>query len=140
MSLTETMKDHMDAVRDVTGVSGLLSMAMATDALKNFNGIKHVNHMIALNGFRNNGIYEGTGSDISNKPGIVANDDEVIVINLTPSDSYTVQFFFANNLAWIRFYLHEAWTVWNKLGGVINPVLSAFKRVVTPLMGGVAWE
>lgn len=27
----------------------------------------------------------------------------------------------------------------NKLGGVINPVLSAFRRVVAPLMGGVAY-
>ena len=33
MSLSETMKAHMEAVRGVTGVNGLLSMAMATSAL-----------------------------------------------------------------------------------------------------------
>lgn len=117
MTLNETMKNHMDAVRGVTGVSGLLSMTAATNVLKIFNGIKHIGNMIALNDFRNNGIYEGTGGAISNKAGTVANDDQVIVINLTPNDSYTVQFFFANDFAWLRFYLHEAWTTWNKLGG-----------------------
>lgn len=32
------MKNHMDAVRGVTGVSGLLSMAMATEALNGAQG------------------------------------------------------------------------------------------------------
>lgn len=116
-TLSKTMKNHMDAVRGVTGVSGLLSMAMATDALKGFNGIKHIGYMIALNGFRNTGIYEGIGSRISNKAGVVGNDDQVVIINLTPNDSYTVQLFFANDFAWMRFYLNSAWTNWIKLGG-----------------------
>lgn len=130
MNASETMKNHMDAVRGVTGVNGLLSMAMATDALKGFNGIKHIGYMIALNGFRNTGIYEGIGGRISNKAGLVGNDDQVVIINLTPNDSYTVQLFFANDFAWMRFYLNSAWTAWIKLGGVINPVLSAFRRLL----------
>lgn len=40
MSVSETMKNHMDAVRGVTGVSGLLSMAIATDALNNLERVK----------------------------------------------------------------------------------------------------
>lgn len=40
MSVSETMKNHMDAVRGVTGASGLLSMAMATDALNNLERVK----------------------------------------------------------------------------------------------------
>lgn len=117
MSIDKTMKDHMDAVRGVTGVSGLLNMAMATDALKNFNGIKHITHQIVINQLRSNGIYEGVGNKMTNKPGGIADNDEVVIINLTPTDSYTVQFLFVNNLVWLRFYLHEAWTAWSKIGG-----------------------
>lgn len=139
MSVDKTMKDHMDAVRGVTGAVGLLSMAAATDALKSFNGIKHITQQISLNGFRSNGIYEGIGNKMSNKPGGIADNDEVVIINLTPTDSYTVQFLFVNALVWLRFYLHEAWTAWSKIGGVLNPVLSAIKHMVAPLMGGVAY-
>lgn len=117
MSVDKTMKDHMDAVRGVTGAGGLLSMAAATDALKNFNGIKHITQRILLNEFRSNGIYEEVGNRMSNKPGGIADNDEIVIINLTPTDSYTVQFLFVNDLVWLRFYLHEAWTAWSKIGG-----------------------
>lgn len=46
MSIDKTMKDHMDAVRKITGVSGLLSLASATDDL---NSQEHMD-IIIING------------------------------------------------------------------------------------------
>lgn len=43
MSLSEEMKSHMDAVRKVTGVSGLLDLASSTDSLNNINLFKFKN-------------------------------------------------------------------------------------------------
>lgn len=40
MTLNSEMKDHMDAVRKITGVSGLLSLASSTDVLKQLSGIR----------------------------------------------------------------------------------------------------
>lgn len=40
MSLNSEMKAHMDAVRKVTGVSGLLNLASSTDSLNNINLFK----------------------------------------------------------------------------------------------------
>ena len=40
MSVSEEMKSHMDAVRKVTGVSGLLDLASSTDSLNDLNLFK----------------------------------------------------------------------------------------------------
>ena len=40
MSLNSEMKAHMDAVRKVTGVSGLLNLASSTDSLNDLNLFK----------------------------------------------------------------------------------------------------
>ena len=133
MTISETMKDHMNAVRDVTGVSGLLNMAMATDALKNFNGFKQIKEAINANGFVDNGVYFSTGVYVSGKPGLVDNDDDIILINLTPDDTYTVQVFLTKDNYYVRSLIKNKWSSWNKLGGVTKLPLFAF------LKGGVRY-
>lgn len=142
MSLNSEMKDHMDAIRKVTGVSGLLDLASSTDALNSYNGIVKLTNKVALNSFTKMGIYYGIGSQVSNKAGIVADNDELMFINLASTDSYAVQLFFENNLVWIRFYLHSAWTTWYKLGGGSNCFPKIFKQFkallsLTVCKGGV---
>lgn len=152
MSIDKTMKDHMDAVRGVTGVSGLLNVAMATDVLKEQPPI--LDHGIITNGDANsliaNGYYAlqpNTENAIKNVP----NEDGrwYTLVTIAPAIDKTDQKFitqicFKDNTnpdIHFRMYLGNVgeWTAWTKLGGVINPVLSAFKRAVAPLMGGVAY-
>lgn len=59
MSLNSEMKDHMDAVRKVTGVSGLLNLASSTDILNSFSAFTStdVAQDVDLNSFFNPGVY-----------------------------------------------------------------------------------
>ena len=54
VDLSETMKAHMEAVRGVTGVNGLLSMAMATSALNNLERFE----------IKTNEVYRGSLNNI----------------------------------------------------------------------------
>lgn len=144
MSLNDLMKNHMDAVRDVTGASGLLSMAMATDALKNFNAFegKALPYDTDFNELDKPGVYSAWLKVMKNSP-MDKSDQGSMVIVISVDDwiaqllitFYSGFYYRADNVNQIK----SGEIPWIKLGGVINPVLSAFKRVVAPLMGGVAY-
>lgn len=111
------MKDHMNAVRGVTGASGLLSMAMATDVLNKFAGFKQIERNITMDDFKDNGSYVSTGEYVSGKPGQIMNDDQIILINMTPNNAYTVQIFLASDNYYIRSSVKDQWSSWKRLGG-----------------------
>lgn len=128
------MKDHMNAVRGVTGASGLLSMAMATDVLNKFAGFKQIERNITMDDFKDNGSYVSTGEYVSGKPGQIMNDDQIILINMAPNNAYTVQIFLASDNYYIRSSVKNQWSSWKRLGGVIKTILTA----VLPVRGCAA--
>lgn len=144
MSLNDVMKNHMDAVRDVTGASGLLSMAMATDALKNFNVFegKDLPFNTDFNELDKPGVYSAWLKVMENSP--IDHPDQGSMVLVISADDWMAQLLitFDSGFYYRADKVNEikaGKTPWTKLGGVINPVLLAFKRVVAPLMGGVAY-
>lgn len=146
MSLNETMNDHMDAVRSVTGANGLLSIAAATDALNQTGTF--VDHGIVSSGSANDftqpGIYSiqnNTGDLPDNAWGLLT------VLGSKKDKGHYIQQIFVNSTQGSVYSrlgvradtINITWRGWIKLGGVINLAISSFKRVVTPLMGGVAY-
>lgn len=160
MSLNDVMKNHMDAVRDVTGASGLLSMAMATDALNDAesgllrNKYIVIGDKLSADDIVDQGNYATGGVDMtaSKNAGIPGKQENGYGTLIVLKNSYYVMQFWldtqfgSSNVVpfsiWYRaknWHDNLNWSPWNKLGGIINPVLSAFKRVAAPLMGGVAY-
>ena len=144
MSLNDVMKNHMDAVRDVTGASGLLSMAMATDALKNFNAFegKALPYDTDFNELDKPGVYSAWLKPMKNTPLNGADQGSIVLVFKQEINVLQIIFSFysglyyrVDNMAQIK----AGKSAWKKVGGVINPVLSVFKRVVAPLIGGVAY-
>lgn len=144
----------MDAVRGVTGVSGRLSMAMATSALNASKGGLLPVHDVNF----------GENDDINN----YTEQGQYLIRNIVSSDlkerhdpctsnGWGSLFVFKNNL-----YINQVmidnnqnpaviyhrsrnwadnrdWTSWNKLGGVIKSLLCAVRQHFSPFpIGGVA--
>lgn len=144
MSVDETMKDHMDAVRGVTGVSKPLSMAMATNALNDIDlfRFKAVGGTFPMDGEAGNipieaPVIEGyTFAFWLNAASIGSVADSYVD---TPNESKANIWARAAKGSYFQAVAVYVKSAFMKLGGVINPVLSVFKRVVAPLMGGVAY-
>lgn len=86
MSLDDTMKEHMDAVRKVTGANDLLSLATSTDLLNDFNGLKTVTlpNGIDLNQLATPGVYNVWLKPVKNSP-LDGNDQGSILLVLGPN-------------------------------------------------------
>lgn len=153
MSLSETMKNHMDAVRGVTGASGLLSMAMATDALNDATGGLLPVHNIDFGGGKDMNDFTEQGQYlIKNAYSDWKSHNDPVAINgwgtlfVLKNDWYIIQIMVDNvdNLlgTYIRskaYHDGHPWTVWRKLGGVVKSLLSALRRhFSSSLIGGVA--
>lgn len=149
MSLNDVMKNHMDAVQKLTGVSGLLSMAMATDALNatlKFPYFGVVNDStenvgnIDFDSLVENGYYLINTIKLKNMP--KGAETWGTLFNFTPMGTagYGLRVFVTSDKGIFATSYNDHYSNhWFKLGGIINPVLSVFKRVVAPLMGGVAY-
>lgn len=81
----------MDAVRDVTGASGLLSMAMATDALKNFNEFegKSLPYGTDFNQLIKPGVYSAWLKVMKNSP--MNNSDQGSMVIVISVDDWIAQ-------------------------------------------------
>lgn len=86
MSLDDTMKEHMDAVRKVTGANDLLSLATSTDLLNDFNGLKTVPLAsdIDLNQLTTPGVYSLWLKPVKNSP-LEGSDQGSILLVLGPN-------------------------------------------------------
>lgn len=86
MSLDDAMKEHMDAVRKVTGANDLLSLAMSTDLLNDFNGLKTVvlANNTDLNKLTTPGVYDVWLKLVKNSP-LDGNDQGSILLVLGPN-------------------------------------------------------
>lgn len=145
MSLNKTMKDHMDAVRGVTGVSGLLNMTMATDALNAvvsfpYHGLinddtKGISD-IDFNSLVENGYYHINTVKLQNMPSEAQTWGTLYNFAPMGVKGYGIRIFVTSNKGIFATSYNVKPLVQIR---VINPVLSAFKRVVTPLIGGVAY-
>ena len=87
MSLEDTMKEHMDAVRKVTGANNSLSLATSTNLLKDFNGLKTVSLAsdIDLNQLKTPGVYSMWLKPIKNSP-LDGADQGSILLVLGPNE------------------------------------------------------
>lgn len=87
MSLEDTMKEHMDAVRKVTGANNSLSLATSTNLLKDFNGLKTVTLAsdTDLNQFKTPGVYNLWLKPVKNSP-LNNSDQGSILLVLGPSE------------------------------------------------------
>ena len=117
VSLSETMTAMMTAVRNTTGTTNKLSIVDATNLLTSFNGIKVLRIKVALNYFRDNGCYSAIGRLVSNKAGIVANDEPMIIVNMTPVENFTVQIMLTHDNFWMRSFYTDKWSSWKQIGG-----------------------
>lgn len=86
MSLEDTMKEHMDAVRKVTGANNSLSLAASTNLLKDFNGLKTVplGTDTDLNQLTTPGVYSLWLKPIKNSP-LDGSDQGSILLVLGPN-------------------------------------------------------
>lgn len=86
MSLEDTMKAHMDAVRKVTGANNLLSLVASTDSLNDFNGLKTVPlaNDTDLNQLKTPGVYSVWLKPIKNSP-MSGSDQGSILLVLGPN-------------------------------------------------------
>lgn len=138
MSLSETMKEHMNAVRNVTGANELLSMEMATGALNTAKGgLLPVHNVLFddhddINNYTEQGQYliRNIGSDIAKRhdPCISNGWGSLFVFK---NDYYVNQVMIDNNLDPAVIYHrsknivdNRPWTSWTKLGGVIRNLLT----------------
>lgn len=132
------MKSHMDAVRGVTGASGLLSMAMATGALNTAKGgLLPVHNVLFddhddINNYTVQGQYliRNIGSDLAKRhdPCISNGWGSLFVFK---NDYYVNQVMIDNNLDPAVIYHrskniadNRPWSSWTKLGGVIRSFLA----------------
>lgn len=135
------MKEHMDAVRGVTGTSGLLSMAMATDALNGTERIAvHVQNPITedidLNEIDDTSLSylvpHGGVSKNAPLPGkwwlvLTAFNRSLNAFQFAvPDDGSTI---------FLRVKAFGAWTHWTKLGGVTKRLLFS----LVPRIGGACY-
>lgn len=138
----------MDAVRGVTGVSGLLNMTMATDALNAvvpfpYHGLinddtKGISD-IDFNSLVENGYYHINTVKLQNMPSEAQTWGTLYKFAPMGVKGCGIRIFVTSNKGIFATSYNDRYSNhWFKLG-VINPVLSAFKRVVTPLIGGVAY-
>lgn len=143
MNASETLKNHMDAVRGVTGVSGLLNMAMATDALNQVGAF--TDHGVISSGSINDLTQAGMYSIQNNVSDCPSGDPWGMLTVFTSKKAgyhYIKQDFSGSKgTVYTRLgvkvnYVDTTWKPWLKLGGVINPVLSAFFH---SLKGGIAY-
>lgn len=132
MSLNSEMKDHMDAVRKVTGVSGLLDLASSTDVLKQLSGIRvdlTTYYTGSLDDIEDNSILFVTGpsqDNGANKPVSVkdqkspVDDSWLIVLTLvTPQGGgrrWQIAIPDNNCKIFLRVNNSGNWTGWNNLG------------------------
>lgn len=139
MSLNDVMKNHMDAVRDVTGASGLLSMAMATDALKNLNAFegKALPYDTDFNELDKPGVYSAWLKPMKNAP--LNGSDQGSIVLIFKQETSVLQMIFSfysglyyrvDSMAQIK----AGKIAWNKVGGVAK----AFLAALTPVRGCVA--
>lgn len=149
MSVMEKMDGLMNAVRSVTGVSELLNMAMATDTLNNAKGGLLPTRTVTI----------GKDDDLDN----FTEQGQFLIKNSTGTDNLDTQHDLCTSNGWGSLFVFEnpvyvnqvmidnnqnpafiyhrsknmldnsPWTAWFKLGGVINPVLSVFKRMPSRL-------
>lgn len=138
MSASETMKNHMDAVRGVTGVSGLLSMAMATDALNDAQGGLLPSEKVfftdqsSIDNVVEQGNYMASGASPTTSknagiPGQQKNGWGTLVV--LKNSYYVMQFWLdtqygaGNNVPFFIYYRaknwkdNTKWSPWNKIGG-----------------------
>lgn len=140
MSLDETMKEHMDAVRSLGNGEGTkMSINDATKVLQAFSLLKGSPFQVKtdsvtvkpFNELQDSGIYFVEGPDNA-APTVKdyqapANDRWwlLIVIN---SNLRTLQIAVSDtgDGMYYRNKIIDAWTAWHKLGGVTKPVLIGF--------------
>lgn len=127
-TLSKIMKNHMDAVRGVTGASGLLNMAMATDGLNNLERVKiSLNEMYtgSLDNIDHSSILFVTGEGNS---GASVRDQKTpfdgawwIVLSLVSTNGGGRIWQFAmpdsQNMIFERIQQTGTWYGWSKLGG-----------------------
>lgn len=149
MSLNETMTGLMSAVRGVSGLSNKLSVDEATSALNQVSGF--VDHGIIFAGDANNLVETGVWSNhgaVFNSP-VLGQWGVFSVYAPSKGKDFVKQEWTSinNGATYVRMYDpgivsgtgKGTWTAWIKLGGVLNRALSAFKHMVAPLTGGVAY-
>ena len=144
MSLNDKMTGLADTVRGVSGVSGKLSI----DDMKT--------QVSQLGSFRDFGqMPNGTDADDCLKTGVYRIDSKDAYKNVPTSFGVLTVMAPQSGTAYVLQQAVSAidvgvlyqrvknggfgWSDWVRLGGIINPVLSVFKRVVAPLIGGVAY-
>lgn len=141
MSLSETMKNHMDAVRGVTDASGLLSMAMATEELNGAQGgllpvhdIEFGDDTDDIDNYTEQGQYliKNHSSDpINHHDPCTSNDWGSLFV--FKNNWYINQVMIDNNVNPAAIYHRsrnwrdgKPWTSWFKLGRVTDSYLVAF--------------
>lgn len=152
MSLQDTMKNHMDAVRALGNSAG--TAMTIDDATKALQALKLLsNHPLNFRDIDSQPFdldsISKTEIDFVKQTGGVSTEQFHApesgkwwyVVSLCPTSANALQIAFTDtgDALYTRAKTSATWQAWNKLGGVINPVLSAFKRIVAPLMGGVAY-
>ena len=138
VSLSETMKAHMEAVRGVTGDTGKLSISEATDNLNKISGFRDNNIIFSgdANSLTSTGVWATHGA-LLNLPehgpwGILT------VFAPVGGKDYVKQEWTSinDNATYVRMIDLRANTInpWSKLGGVIRRYLTA----ITPRLEVVA--
>lgn len=142
MSGIEKLNELMNAVRGVTGNTAKMSLDKATTALNKAFKNHGYAYDVDLDNMKESGIYTlHLSKKFASQPeegwGIVT----VVNPSGTTSNDFIKQEWVSDNTGnvFVRICARGQWRAWKKLGGIINPVLSAFRRIVTPLMGGVAY-
>lgn len=138
MGVNETMKNHMDAVRGVTGAGGLLSMAAATDALNEARGGLLCNKFVVIGdklsadeitdqGNYATGGKDGAASKNAGLPGKQVNGYGTLIV--LKNSYYIMQFWLDTQFGsynevpfsiWYRaknWHDNLSWSPWSKLGG-----------------------
>lgn len=122
MSVSETMKNHMDAVRGVTGASGLLSMAMATDALNDTERInvrikQPVTDDINFDDIDSTSLLYIRANKIIKAP--IAGKWWLVMTAYYSADGNAFQFAVPDDGAafYLRVKTASLWGAWHKLGG-----------------------
>lgn len=127
MSVSETMKNHMDAVRGVTGVSGLLNMAMATDALNGAGSLAFKSSgntfLGDLNFLTKPGLRDVWLKPVKSSPEELSGSDEgsFVMVLSNRNGSWLMQIIkgFYHVELWQRYSTDagKSWSAWTKIGG-----------------------
>lgn len=142
MSISDKMTGLADAVRNVSSTAGKLDiddMKNVVSQLGSFHDFGAVADGTDANDFTHNGMYRINDQTLyKNIP-----ESFGVLVTFAPDheNAYILQLYAtaSNNLYYRTKNGGFGWGSWNRLGGVISPVLSAFKQVAAPLMGGVAY-